>query len=51
MRELLIDAIMDLSTDEFETVEDVLELAKESEKELLERIISIACYYRDEHYS
>ena len=51
MRALLIDAIMDLSADEFECLDDVLELAKESEQQLVERIIGIACYYRDEQQS
>jgi hypothetical protein len=48
MRELLIDAIFSLSKDELETVNDVLELAKESEQQLVERLVRIACFYRDE---
>ena len=48
MRELLIDAIFDLSGDEYESVRDVLELAKESEAQLVERLIGIACFYRDQ---
>jgi hypothetical protein len=48
MRELLIDAIFNLSKDEYETVNDVLELAKESEQQLVERLVRIACFYRDE---
>jgi len=48
MRELLIDAILDLSGDEYETVNDVIELAKENEQQLVERLIGIACFYRDQ---
>jgi len=48
MRELLIDAIFDLSGDEYESVEDVIELAKESEAQLVERLIGIASFYRDQ---
>jgi hypothetical protein len=48
MREILIDAIIDLSGDEYETVNDVIELAKESEYQLVERLIGIACFYRDQ---
>ncbi len=49
MRELLIDAIFNLSGDEFETVDDVLDLAKESKDQLVERLIGIACFYRDQY--
>jgi hypothetical protein len=48
MRELLIDTIFSLSKDEYETIYDVLELAKESEQQLVERLVSIACFYRDQ---
>ena len=48
MRALLIDAILNLSGDEYESIDDVIELAKESENELVERLIGIACFYRDE---
>jgi len=48
MRDILIDAIIDLSGDEYETVNDVIELAKESEYQLVERLIAIACFYRDQ---
>jgi hypothetical protein len=48
MRALLIDAILDLSGDEYESIDDVIELAKESQNELVERLIGIACFYRDE---
>jgi len=48
MRELLIDTLMNLSGDEYETVEDIIELAKESEQQLVERLIGVACFYRDQ---
>lgn len=48
MRELLIDAILNLSGDEYETKDDVRELAIASEFELVERLIGIACFYRDQ---
>ncbi len=48
MRELLIDTIFSLSGDEYETIYDVLELAKESEQQLVERLVRIACFYRDQ---
>ena len=49
MRELLIDTILNLSGDEYETVQDVIELAKESEYQLVERLIGISCFYRDQY--
>ena len=48
MRDLLIAAILDLSGDEYETIEDVIELAKENEQQLVERLVGIACFYRDQ---
>lgn len=47
MREKLIDSILDLSGDEFENKEDYIKLAKQSDAELMDRIIHIAKYYRD----
>jgi hypothetical protein len=47
IREKLIDAIMDLASDEFETVKDVVSLAKMSSEQLALEVISIANYYRD----
>jgi hypothetical protein len=47
IREKLIDAIMDLASDEFETVKDVISLAKMSNEQLALEVISIANYYRD----
>jgi hypothetical protein len=48
MREILIEAIIDLSADEFESKDDIIEIAKETETQLVERLIGIACFYRDQ---
>lgn len=50
MRTKLIDAIIDLSGDEFESKQDLIELAKESEDQLVDRLISIAEYYRNNQW-
>jgi hypothetical protein len=47
-RELLIDAIVDLGGDEIESVSDALKLAKMDARELVEQLISIAEYYKNE---
>lgn len=47
IREKLIDAIIDLASDEFETKNDVIKLAKMSNEQLALEVISIANYYRD----
>lgn len=49
MRQLLIDAIINLSGDEYEDPLELIELAKESETELVDRVIAIACFYRDQY--
>jgi hypothetical protein len=49
MRAKLIDAIIDLSGDEFESRKDFIELAKESEEQLVDRLIAIAEFYRDDN--
>lgn len=49
MREKLIDAILDLSSDEFEDSKEIIELAKESEEQLLDRLIHIAKYYYEQY--
>jgi hypothetical protein len=47
-RQNVIDTIIDLAGDEFETPADYVALAKENPDELINRLIGIACYYRDE---
>lgn len=49
MREKLIDALLDLSSDEFEDTKELIELAKESEEQLLDRLIHIAKYYYEQY--
>lgn len=48
-REKLINAIFEFSGDEIERVEDVIVLAKESEEELIDRIINITRFYYIEY--
>ena len=48
IREHLIDAIIELSGDELETEQDLIKLAKESEEELVYRIVYIAEYYKEQ---
>jgi hypothetical protein len=47
-RQNVIDTIIDLAGDEFETPADYIQLARETPEELIHRLIGIACYYRDE---
>lgn len=46
MREQLVDAIIEHSSDELD-IKDVIEIAKESEAQLLERLIHILNWYSD----
>jgi predicted Zn-ribbon and HTH transcriptional regulator len=48
LREKLIGSIVLLSEDELE-MNDFYEMAKESEEELIERILHIAIRYKDEN--
>ena len=48
LREKLVSAIMDLAGDEYETTDSVVELAKMSEEQLVDNLINISEYYRDE---
>lgn len=48
-RQNVIDTIIDLAGDEFETPQDFIQLARETPEELVNRLIGIACYYRDEY--
>lgn len=47
-RTKLIEAIIDLAGDELEHTDDYIKLAKESDDELLDRLIHIAQYFHDE---
>ena len=46
-REKLVANILYYSGDEFESPQDMVELAKESDDELLDRLIGILDYYYD----
>jgi hypothetical protein len=48
MREKLIDLIMSYTTDGFE-VSDIIEMAKESEEQLLDRVADLLDYYCHEN--
>lgn len=49
MREKLITSILDLASDELEDTKEIIELAKESEEQLLDRLIHIAKYYYEQY--
>jgi hypothetical protein len=49
MRQKLIDATLDLASDEFEDNDSLIKLAKMSEEDLVDNLINIAEYYRDEN--
>lgn len=49
IREHLINAIIELSGEELEYKNDLIILAKESEEELIHRILHVARYYKDEY--
>ena len=46
IREILIDNIIDMAGDEFESSADFIKLAKKSNRELVLEIINIAQYFR-----
>ena len=47
IREKMIDAIIDMTSDEIETPQDVWKYAKMSEEQLILNLINIAEYYRN----
>lgn len=47
-REKLVNAIIELAGDEYESGESLIELAKKSEDELIDEIISVSYYYKNE---
>lgn len=48
MREKLINAILDLAGDEFEDRNSLIDLALSSDEDLVDRLVSIAEYYKTE---
>ena len=49
IREILIDNIIDMAGDEYETPIDWIELAKKSNRELVLIMINLAQYYREQN--
>lgn len=49
LRELLIENIIDMAGDEFETRQDWIKLAKKSNKELVLEIVNLAKYFREQN--
>lgn len=49
IREKLVNNILYYAGDEFETKNDITQLAIESEEELVDRLINILDYYYDEY--
>lgn len=47
LRHKLIDNIMFYSGDEYESKQDLLDLAKESDEQLIDRLINILSYYHE----
>lgn len=47
MREKLITAIYDMAQDEFETINDMFKLAIMSDEQLVDELINIAEYFRN----
>ena len=47
MREKLIRAIYDMARDEFETADDVFELALKTDEQLVDELIHLAEYFKD----
>lgn len=48
MRQKLIDAIFDMAGDEIETVQDAKKFAAMSDEQLVDEIINLAEYYRNQ---
>jgi hypothetical protein len=49
IREILIDNIIDMAADEFESTADWVKLAKKSNKELVLEMINLAQYFREQN--
>jgi hypothetical protein len=47
-RKLMVRAIMELAGDELETIEDAMQIAMETDQQLVNRLIGIALYYKNE---
>jgi hypothetical protein len=49
LRELLVNTIIENASDEMENNDDYIQLAIESEKQLVRRVIAILEYYRNDN--
>lgn len=49
LRETLIDVIIDMAGDEFETREEWIKLCKKSTEDLVFEIINLAKYFREQN--
>jgi hypothetical protein len=49
IREILIDNIIDMAGDEYESSADFVKLAKKSNKELVLEMINLAQYFREQN--
>lgn len=47
-RRLMVRAIMKLAGDEVETIQDAIDIAMETDEQLVNRLIGIALYYKNE---
>jgi hypothetical protein len=47
-RQLMVRAIIELAGDEIETIEDAMKIAMETDEQLVNRLIGIALYYKNE---
>lgn len=47
-RQLMVRAIMELAGDEIESIEDAMKIAMETDEQLVNRLIGIALYYKNE---
>lgn len=48
-RRLMVRAIMKLAGDEVETIQDAMDIAMETDEQLVNRLIGIALYYKNEY--
>jgi len=46
-RAILVTALIDLASDEYETTEDFIDMAKKSELDLIQDLIHTARYYKN----
>lgn len=47
-RQLMVRVIMELAGDEIESIQDAMKIAMETDEQLVNRLIGIALYYKNE---